>query len=351
MKNSDSFPIFNPNHSYKMNFEEIIEYLNQKKYYPIYFLTGDEPYFADKICDFIEDKILQEHEKAFNQTILYGKDVDAAQIISVAKRYPMMSEFQVVIVREAQNIKNIDDLVYYASNPMKTTILVLNYKYKKLDKRKKLYKEIEKNGVLFESKKLYEDKIPAWITKYLKEKGYEIQPTAALLLTDFLGSDLQKIVLELEKLIIIVADGKKVITTTHIEENIGISKDYNNIELQKALVQKEALKVFRIVDYFDHNEKNNPFSVTIASLYFFFSKVLMYSFLQDKSKQSITEQLQIAPYFIADYQQAAKVFPPSKTVPIISILREYDLKSKGSGNLSTSSGDLLKELVYKILSL
>jgi DNA polymerase III subunit delta len=334
----------------KMSFEEIITSINQKKYSPVYFLTGDEPYFTDKICDLIEKNILKEHEKAFNQTVLYGKDTDAALIINAAKRYPMMSEYQVVIVREAQNIKNIDDLIYYVTNPLKSTILVLNYKYKKLDKRKKLYKEIEKNGVLFESKKLYEDKIPAWITKYLKEKGYDIQPTGALLLTDFLGSDLQKIVLELDKLMLIVSDGKKSITTTHIEENIGISKDFNNIELQKALVQKDSLKVFRIVDYFDHNEKNNPFTVTIASLYFFFNKVLMYSLLADKSKQSIAEQLHISPFFIADYQQAARVYPPAKVVPIISLLREYDLKSKGMGNLSASSGDLLKELVYQILN-
>jgi DNA polymerase III subunit delta len=333
-----------------MTFEEIIASLNQKKYAPIYFLMGDEPYFADRICDFVESRVLLDSEKPFNQTILYGKDVDAAQVTNAARRYPMMSEYQVVIVREAQNIKNIDDLVYYASNPLKTTILVLNYKYKKLDKRKKLYKEVEKNGVLFESKKLYEDKIPAWITKYLKEKGYDIQPTAALLLTDFLGSDLQKIVLELDKLMIIVSDHKKLITPNHIEENIGISKEFNNIELQKALVQKDALKVFRIVDYFDHNEKNNPFSVTIASLYFFFSKVLMYSLLQDKSKQAVAEQLQISPFFISDYQHAARVYPPAKTVPIISYLREYDLKSKGAGNLSASSGDLLRELAYRILN-
>jgi len=312
---------------------------------------GDEPYFADRIAEYIEKNVLQENEKAFNQSILYGKDLDAASIINAAKRYPMMSEYQVIIVREAQNVKNIEDLIYYVSNPLKTTVLVINYKYKKLDKRKKLYKEVEKNGVLFESKKLYEDKIPAWITKYLQEKGYEINPTAAQLLTDFLGSDLQKIVHELDKLMIVIPADKKKITPAHIEENIGISKEFNNIELQKALVKKDPLKVFRIVDYFDHNEKNNPFSVTIASLYYFFNKVLMYSLITDKSKQSVTEKLQISPFFIADYQNAARIYPPSKAVPIISLLREYDLKSKGSGNISASSGDLLKELTYKILNL
>lgn len=333
-----------------MTFENILTDIKLKKYSPIYFLFGEEAYYIDKISDYLEKNILKDTERDFNLTILYGKDVDAAAVSNIAKRFPMMSEFQVVIVREAQNIKNFDDLVYYASNPLKSTILVLSHKYKKLDKRKKVFKEFEKNGVVFESKKLYEDKIPGWITNYLKEKGYEIQPSASLLLTEFLGNDLQKIVMELEKLIITLPADQKIIKPVHIEENIGISKEFNNIELQKALVQKNALKVFRIVDYFDHNQKNSPFTLTITSLYFFFNKVLLLSLLQDKSKQNIIEKLQINPYFISDYQQAAKIYPPSKTVAIIGWLREYDLKSKGVNNLSATPGDLLKELTYKILN-
>jgi DNA polymerase III subunit delta len=333
-----------------MNFENILTELNQRKYSPIYFLCGEEAYYIDKISDYIENNILQKSERDFNLTILYGKDVDAAAVSNAAKRFPMMSEFQVVIVREAQNIRNIDDLVYYASNPLKSSILVLNYKYKKLDKRKKVYKEIEKNGIVFESKKLYEDKIPGWITGYLKEKGYEILPPASILLTEFLGNDLQKIVMELEKLMITLPSDQKIIKPVHIEENIGISREFNNIELQKALVKKDALKIFRIVDYFDHNQKNNPITLTITSLYFFLNKVLLISLLTDKSKQSVIEKLQINPYFVSDYQQAAKIYPPSKTVPIIGWLREYDLKSKGVNNLSATPGDLLKELAYKIIS-
>jgi len=332
-----------------MTYESIIADLKQKKYAPVYFLTGDEPYYIDLISDFIADHVLQESEKAFNQTILYGKDVEMSYITDSARRFPMMSQYQVIIVREAQNIRDIDNLIYYVTKPLKSTVLVINYKNKKLDKRKKLYKEIEKNGILFESNRLYEDKIPDWITRYLKEKGYGIQPPAAILLTEFLGNDLGKIVMELEKLMITLPDDQKMINAAHIEKNIGISKDFNNIELQKAIVKKDALKAFRIVDYFASNDKNNPMVLTLASLYFFFNKLFIYSILKDKSKQSIAENLKINPYFVSDYQQAARVFPVEKTVKIIGWLREYDLKSKGVNNLSATSGDLLKELVYKIM--
>lgn len=311
---------------------------------------GEEPYYIDLISKYIEDNVLTEPEKAFNQTIMYGKDADAAAVTNSAKRFPMMAARQVVVVREAQNIRNIDDLVYYASNPLKSTVLVINYKYKKLDKRKKLYKEIEKNGVIFESQRLYENQIPAWINNYLKEKGYSIQPPAGMLLTEFLGNDLQKIAMELDKLMITIPASQKNITTKHIEENIGISREFNTFELQKALVERNTQKAFRIVDYFGHNPKDNPFTVTVTSLYFFFSKVLLYASLPDKSKQTVAEKLQINPYFVSDYQQAYKAYPPEKIIQIIHLLREYDLRSKGVNNLSTSHSDLLRELVYKILS-
>ena len=333
-----------------MDYEKIISDLKKKIYHPIYFLMGEEPYYIDKISNYIAANVLREEEKAFNQTILYGKDVDAAAITNAAKRYPMMSEYQVVIVREAQHVHNIDDLVYYASGPLRSTILVICYKYKKLDKRRKLYKEITTNGLLFESVRIYEDRIPEWITNHLKEKGYSITPPASRLLTEFLGNDLEKIEMEIGKLMISLPETQKNITPALIEENIGISKDYNNFELQKALMQKDALKAFRIVNHFANNERDNPFTVTVTSLYFFFNKVLMYSLLKDKSKENVAEKLRINPYFISDYQQASKVYPPSKTYEIIGLLREYDLRSKGVRNLSATSGDLLKELVYKILN-
>lgn len=333
-----------------MTFEKILNDLQQRKFAPVYFLMGDEPYFIDKISDYIAGNVLKEEEKSFNQTVLYGKDVDAAAVINTAKRFPMLSEYQVVIVREAQYIRDIDNLIHYVSQPLRSTILVISYKYKKLDKRKKLSKEIAEKAVLFESKKLYEDKIPDWITAYLMERGYGIQPSAAMLLTEFLGTDLSKIEKELDKLILTLPQDEKKINPSHIEENIGISKDFNTLELQKALVKNDALKAFRIVEYFKHNQKNNPIVVTITSLYFFFNKVFLYSVLEDKSRQNVAGKLKIHPYFVSDYQQAARVFPPQKSARIIGLLREYDLKSKGVDNLSTGPGELLKELVYKILS-
>lgn len=333
-----------------MTFDKIINDLKSRKYSPIYLLMGEEAYYIDKISDYIAENVLSEEEKAFNQTVLYGKDQDAATVTNAAKRFPMMTEYHVVIVREAQNLGNIDDLIYYASNPLKSTILVLSYKYKKFDKRKKLYKAIEKAGVIFESKKLYDDKIPVWINQYLSKKGYSIQPQASQLLTEHLGSDLQKIDMELEKLIITIPDKDKQITLKHIEENIGISKDFNTIELQKALVEKNALKAFRIIDYFGHNQKNNPIVVTITSLYFFFNKVFLYSVMKDRSRQNVAAKLKIHPFFIPEYQKAAQVYNPAKTAVIIHLLREYDLKSKGVGNLSGTPHELLKELIYKILN-
>lgn len=332
-----------------MTIEKIFNDLQQRKFAPIYFLMGEEPYYIDKICNYITENVLREEEKAFNLSVLYGKDVDAAAITNTAKRFPMMAEYHVVIIREAQNVNDIENLIYYVSAPSKSTILVINYKYKSLDKRKKFAKEIGKHAVLFESKKLYDDQVPDWIMNQMKAKGLVIQPPAAVLLTEFLGNDLLKIEKELEKLMITLPPGEKQISHQHIEENIGISKDYNTIELQKALVQRDALKAFRIVDYFGHNQKNNPISLILASLYYFFNKVFLYSVLKDKSKQNVTEKLRINAYFIPDYQQAAKVYPPVRSVKIIHWLREYDMKSKGVRNLSATPHDLLKELVIRIL--
>lgn len=333
-----------------MTYEQLLSDLKQNKYHPVYFLMGEEPYYIDKISNYISSNVLKEEEKAFNQTVLYGKDVDAGAVINAAKRYPMMSQYQVIIVREAQNIKNIDDLIYYVTNPLRSTLLVINYKYKKLDKRKKLFKELEKHAVILESDKLYESKIPDWISQSLASRGYKIQPPAALLLTEYLGNDLQKIDMELDKLIITMPVSEKMINILHIEENIGISKDFNSYELQKALLERDSLKCFRIVDYFGANQKNNPITVTLTSLYFFFNKVFLYSILKDKSKQNVAEKLKINAYFISEYQKASTIFPPPKSVQIIHWLREYDMRSKGVGSLSATPHDLLKELIYRILT-
>ncbi|MBL7111506.1 MAG: DNA polymerase III subunit delta [Bacteroidales bacterium] len=332
-----------------MKFEEILQDLKNKIYKPIYFLMGEEPYFIDVITDYIAKHVLEEAEKSFNQIVLYGKDTNIADVINTAKRFPMMANYLVVILKEAQSLNDIDDLVYYAEAPLQSTILVVNYKYKNLDKRKKLYKVLDSAGVVFTSDKLYEDKIPSWINSYLSGRGVAIDLKASMLLTNFLGNELSKVVNELEKLILTLPKDSRTITVDQIERNIGISKDFNNFELHKALSQKNVLKANRIIYYFDKNQKSNPFSMTISSLYYFFSKVLMYHFIKDKSRKNAASVLRINPFFLADYELAARHYSASKVVQIIGLLREFDLKSKGMGNVSTTPGNLLKELTYKIL--
>lgn len=332
-----------------MTSEQILKDLKNKIYKPVYFLTGDEPYYIDKITDYISQHVLTDEEKTFNQEILYGKDTDIPSIINSARRFPMISGNQVVIVKEAQDIPGIDDLIYYVENPLKSTILVINYKYKKLAKNKKIYKAIQKNGVLFESKKLYDNQIPEWINNYLAKSNHRIDPGVGLLLTEYLGNDLSKIVNEIEKLKITLPPDNKKITIEHVEKNIGISKDYNNFELHKALSQKNILKANRIINYFGKNQKGNPITLTISSLYYFFSKVLTYHFIENKTTQNVVAALKVHSYFVSEYKLAAQKYNPEKLVGIFSILREFDLKSKGIGNVSVPPGDLLKEMIYKIL--
>jgi DNA polymerase-3 subunit delta len=234
-------------------------------------------------------------------------------------------------------------------NPLSSTLLVINYKYKKLDKRKKLYKAIEQKGVILDSKRLYEDRIPVWINAYLKSRGKTIEPKAAMILTAFLGNDLGKISNELDKLVLVLQEGDININPSHIEENIGISKDYNNFELNNALGQRNVLKANRIARYFESNPRANPITLSITSMYSFFSKLLSYHFLKDRSRQNVASMLKINPFFVQDYEQAARNYDPARTVRAISLLREFDLKSKGYGNVSASHGDLLKELIYKIM--
>lgn len=332
-----------------MKFDQIMSDLRNKKYAPIYFLMGEETYYIDEISDYIAANVLGENEKVFNQTVLYGKDTDIVTVINAAKRFPMMASHQVIIVKEAQHIKNIENLIYYVEKPLKSTVLVINYKYKELDKRKKLFTTLDKNAVVFNSEKLYDDKIPGWISEYLHSKGYGIAPDAAVLLTEFLGNDLSRIVNELSKLYITLPQGVNKITADIIEKNIGFSKEYNNFELQKALAAKDVLKANRIILHFAKNPGDNPFVLTISSLYGYFIKIFKYHFLPDKSRQTVATALKIHPFFVQEYEAAAKKYPPAKLVKIIEWLREYDLKSKGVGSYSADSGDLLKELVFRIL--
>ncbi len=336
-----------------MDFKQIIADLKKKVYYSVYLLMGEEPYYIDEISNFIEKNVLTDTEKEFNQTILYGKDTDVITIISNAKRFPMMANYQVVIVKEAQNIKDLFDdknLIHYIKNPLESTILVLCYKYKKYDKRRVFAKAISasKKGILFESKKLYDNQIPTWISNFLKQKEYSISPKAVMLLAEYLGTDLSKIANEIGKLIINIPKNLE-ITPEHIEENIGISKDFNYFELQKALGKKDIFKANQIVNYFASNQKEHPLVVTIPILYTYFSKTLIYHCLNDKSRNNVASVLSINPYFVMDYQIAGRNYNIKKIITIISYLREYDLKSKGVGSISTSKGELLKELVFKIL--
>ena len=329
-------------------FGNILSDLKNKIYYPVYFLFGEEAYFIDGISDFIEENVLNEQEKEFNQTIVYGKDIDVPTVISYAKRYPMMSNYQVLIVKEAQDLDDLDTFLPYVQNPVSSTILVLCYKYGKVDKRKSLYKAIEKSGVVMESAFLYDNKIPEWISNYVKEQGFSISPKASVLLAEFVGNELSKIVNELTKLFINLPAGSE-ITESSIERDIGISKDFNVFELQKALGRKDVYKSNMIIQYFASNLKENPLVKVIPNLYSYFTKVLIYHYLPDKSRNNAAAALSVNPFFVQDYQTAAKNYTVRRLVDLISCLREYDLKSKGLDNASATDGELMKELVFKIL--
>lgn len=317
---------------------------------PIYFLMGEEPYYIDRISEYIEKHVLKEEEKGFNQMVLYGRDITIEDIVSHAKRYPMMADHQVIIVKEAQDLsRTIENLANYAANPQTTTVLVINYKYKKIDKRKGLYKAISKTGVIYESKKLYENQVADWIRRTLASKKYTISPKAAQMLVEFLGTDLSKISNELDKLQIILPTGSN-ITPEVVEENIGISKDYNNFELQNAIGERDILKAHKIIHYFAENPKDNPMVMTVTILFNFFSQLLHFHGLNDKSPRNVASALKINPFFVNDYITAARHYPMKKVSGIISILREFDVKSKGVGSNAVPQGDLLKELIVKIVS-
>ena len=327
---------------------QLITDIKESKIAPIYFLMGEEAYYIDIISDYIESHVLAEEEKGFNQMVLYGKDVSIQDIVSNAKRYPMMAERQVIIVKEAQNlIKTIEQLVDYAKNPQPTTVLVFNYKYKTLDKRKALYKTLSKSAVVFESKKIYEDKIPSWIQNFLRAKQLTITPKASLMLTEFLGNDLSKIANKLTKLELVVGTHKEV-TPEIIEENIGISKDFNNFELQKALGHLNHKKAYQIVNYFAQNSKQHPFVLTISILYMYFSKLMKLHTVRDKNPGTVARALGVNPYFVNEYIIASRNFPMKRISGVLETLRIYDTKSKGVG-ANLSPRDLYNELIYNIL--
>lgn len=318
---------------------------------PLYLLMGEEPYYIDKISEFIGDTILSEEERGFNQMVLYGRDITVEDVINNAKRFPMMAERQVVIVKEAQDLsRTFDKFEDYAKNPQPSTVLVLCYKYKSVDKRKTVYKAIKKAGVVFESKKLYDNQVPDWIKRVLSPRGYTITPKAAQLLVEFLGTDLGKLNNELQKLQIILPKNTQV-TPEHIEEHIGISKDYNNFELRKAIGTKDNVKAFKIVQYFAENPKDNPMVVTVTLLFNFFSQLLQLHGMTDKNPRNVASALRVHPFFVNEYLDAARNYPMRKVSQVIALLREFDLKSKGVNSNAVPQGDLLKELLYRILNI
>jgi len=403
-----------------MTFEQIITDLRNKIYHPLYFLMGEEPYYIDVISDMIEETVLTEAEKGFNQTILYGRDTSLAQIAGLARNFPMMANYQVIIVKEAQDLIRKNDLdrlhatirarealegarnrklveqirqrklvnpadaarslgldkpqersnleevfkhlqllsgetgkgylefIQLLEQPVRSTILVIDYKYEKLDRRKALAKKIEKAGVLFESTRLYENKIPEWIAAYLRGKGYGIEVPSTVLLAEYLGNDLSRIANELDKLVINLPRGTKV-NQEHIEANIGISKDYNIFELQKSIGLGDLPKAQRILNHFAANSKENPAIKTIAVLFAYFSKLLIYHSLTDRSPNNIASALSVHPFFVKDYQQAASRYDLRKTQEIIGLLHAYDLKSKGIDTATVDDGELTRELVFRII--
>ena len=331
------------------DYRDIIRDLKNRIYKPVYFLAGKEPYYIDLITDFIEDNVLDESEKDFNQTLLYGLDVSVTQVIETCRRFPMMANQQVVIVREAQKIKKIEDLQIYIESPLNSTILVVAYKYDSLDKRKSLYKSLSKKGWYFESEKVPEYQIPGWIDRYLTDRGIMAGTDASRLLSEFLGNDLGKIANELDKLIISLPRENPRITTELVEKSIGISKDYSPNELWRAIVHRDPLKAARVVNYYAGHSKKEIIPLIFPVLFSSFSRLLIYHSLKDKSEGNVVAMLKTYPGYVKDFRAASAIYNVGACMNIINLIRTYDLKSKGFGEAGSDTGDLLRELVFKIM--
>lgn len=332
------------------DYREVLAELKQKIYKPVYFLTGEEPYYIDLISNYIEQNVLKEEEKIYNQYILYGKDTSMKAIIEKARQYPMMAQNQVIIVKEAQNISSFDDLSVYLQHPQPSTILVFCCKYKKLDGRKKFVTDVNTKGVLVNSEKMYDNQLPSFIQGYMMEKNVRMDDRAVQLLAEHIGNDLQRLANELDKLIMTKPANVSVIDSDLVQKNVGISKEFNVFELKSALIEKNVYKSNWIATHLS-KQKGFAINAIIPTLYQYFSNLMLYYYIQDKSPQSVAVELKINPYFAKEYALGAKNYNAWKTMSIISILRTYDAKSKGIGNNTntTPSGELLKELVYHIL--
>jgi DNA polymerase-3 subunit delta len=334
----------------ELSCDDILKQLKEKKYAPVYCLMGEEAYYIDLISDYITENVLTDTEKEFNQMVFYGADVDAATVINAARRYPMMADRQVIVVKEAQMMEKIDDLSFYMKKPLESTMLVLCYKHGALDRRKKLAAEIDKIGVLFESKKIKDTQLPAFVTTYLKKRGVDIEPKASAMMAEFVGSDLSRMVGELDKLVITLPAGSRRVTPEQVEKNIGVSKDYNNFELKSALIERDVLKANKIIRYFEANPKSNPIQMTLALLFNFFSNLMMAYYAPEKSEQGVASWLGLrSPWAARDYLAAMHRYNGVKTMQIIGELRLADARSKGVDAGGMTDGEIMRELIFKIL--
>lgn len=311
---------------------------------------GDEPYYIDEITNMLAEAVVPEDMRGFNQTILYGLETNVNDVVISSRRFPMMTDHQLIVIKEAQRLAKIDDLEVYTKSPLASTVLVIAYKGGTVDKRKKFAATVEKNGVVFESKKIPDYKMPAFIGSFVQGKGMTIDDKSAQMLSDYLGNDLSKLSNELDKLIIALPEGQTRITPEVIEQNIGISKDYNIFELQKAIITKDIFKANQIADYFEKNPKNNPMIMTLSVLFNFFSNLMICYWAPNKTDNGLAQELGLrSPFMARDYVTALKSYNAFKCMNIISLLRTYDAKGKGVDNVSTPDGQLLKELLYKIM--
>ena len=334
--------------------KKILSDLKSRKYAPVYVLQGEETYYIDLIADYVESNVLSESEKGFNQVVMYGKDAPMASILTNARRYPMMADRQVVIVREAQEIPDLQKemgsklLLDYVSNPTPTTILVLCHKHKSLDKRRELGKKIDKLTVSAVFKKPYENTLPDFIAHYVQEKGYQIDDGANRVLCEYVGNDLKRIANELDKVLAASPTGE-VLTADKVMSQVGISREYNIFELQKALIRRDSFHANKIVNYFETNTRKNPLIPAVAYLYSFYSKLLVAAAATDKSEKSLIGLLKISPFAARDYSSALKSYSLHELVQSIQWIAEADLKLKGVNNNSSSEGQILRELVYRLI--
>jgi DNA polymerase-3 subunit delta len=332
-----------------MDYKSIIKDIKNKQFKPIYALHGEEPYFIDAICDAIIENALEEHERDFNQTVFYGRDADPLAVVSEAKGFPMMSERRLVVLREAQDMKDIYALESYCAQPNPSTVFVICHKYKALDGKRKMVKELASTGLVFKSEKVKEYQLNDWISNYVKGIGFDITSKAAALLGEFLGNDLGRIVNELEKLSIVLEKGTR-ISDIHIEENIGISKDYNNFELTNAIAKRDSLKVFQIAHYFERNPKDHSIIAIISNLFGFYTNLMRIHFLPNKNPDAVATSLRVHPFVAKELMLAANQYPPKILASNVAILHEYDLKAKGVGNSTFTEGELMREMLYKLMN-